>query len=273
MNIFEQKFKEKTGENFPTYYKKYRPKLSWYLFRYTKNIETAEEFADMAFTQGLEKIDTYNNEISQFITWVTSISVNLVIKDYKDRKKANLTSIDEEISENLTLSTFLQHHDNDEEKTLHEENRVKCDIIKEVIDSLPEKYKKVMIMRELDGKPYKDIAESITKEYITTMSCDDYFSTNDLFQSATITNYGNSDVIINYEDGGYSIALAPNEKKTIDKKDADKKIKLSDVSNINIKVIESTNLSTIKSQIKKGRHLIRKKVKRSFELIDKNGIE
>jgi len=273
MNTFEQKFKEKTGESFPVYYKKYRPKLSWYLFRYTKNIETAEEFADMAFTQGLEKIDTYNNDIAQFITWVTSIAVNLVIKDYKDRKKANLTSIDEEISENLTLSTFLQHHDNDEEKILHEENKAKCDIIKDVIDSLPEKYKKVMELRELKEKPYKEIADIITREYETTITTDEYFSTNDLFQSATITNYGSSNVIINYEEGGYSITLPPNEKKIIDKEEADKKIKLSEVSNINIKVIESTNLSTIKSQIKKGRHLIRKKVKRSFELIDKNGIK
>jgi len=273
MNTFEQKFKEKTGENFPIYYKKYRPKLSWYLTRYTKNIESAEEFADMAFIQGLEKIESYNNEIAQFITWVTSIAVNLVIKDYKDRKKANLTSIDEEISENLTLSTFLQNHDNDEEKILHEENKMKCEIIKDVIDSLPEKYKKVMVMRELDGKPYKDIANSITREYITTMSCDDYFNTNDLFQSATITNHGNSDVVINYEDGGYSFTLSPNEEKIIEKEDVEKKIKLEEVSNINIKVIESTNLSTIKSQIKKGRYLIRKKVKRSFELIDKNGVK
>jgi len=278
MNEFEQKFKEKTGENFPIYYEKYRPKLSWYLnSRYTKNIETAEEFADLAFTQGLEKIDTYNNEIAQFITWVTSIAINLVIKDYKDRKKANLTSIDEEISENLTLSTFLQHNDNNEEKVLHEENKKKCDIIKDVIKSLPEKYRKVMQMRELDNKPYKDIANSITKEYTTTISDDHYFNVSDLFQSATITNCGSTDVIINYEDSGYSITLPPNEEKIIEKEDIidsiDKQIKLSDVSNINIKVIESTNLSTIKSQIKKGRFLIRKKVKRSFELIDKNGIK
>jgi len=274
MTEFEKKFEDKTGLEFNDYYKQYKPKLSWYLTRYTKNIESAEEFADMAFIQGLEKIDSYKNELAQFITWVTSIAVNLVIKDYKDRQKSNLTSIDKEISENLTLSAFLKHEDNDEDKILHEENKAKCDLIKNVIYSLPDKYKKVMILRELDRKPYKDIAKTITKDYNVTISNDNYFIDNDeYFHSATVTNNGQSDVTINYDRCGYSVILSPNEEKIIEKDDVENQVEVISDDNVNIKVTETTNLSTIKSQIKKGRHLIRKKVKRNFELIEKNGIK
>jgi len=277
MTEFEKKFKNKTNQNFNEYYKQYKPKLSWYLTRYTKNLESAEEFADMAFIQGLEKIDTYNNEIAQFITWVTSIAVNLVIKDYKDKQKSNLISIDKELSENLTLNTFLKHEDDDEEKIFHAENKAKCDLIKDVIYSLPDKYKKVMIMRELDKKTYKDIAKSITKEYNVDISDSSYFiDNNEYFHSATISNKGYSDIKINLnnDNDGYTIIVSPNEKKTIQKDDNINNIEIvSNDTSADITIKKSTNLSTIKSQIKKGRFLIRKKVKRKFDIIEKNGVE
>lgn len=277
MTEFELKFKEKTGEDFNQYYKKNKSKLAWYLTKYTKSMEKAEEFADMAFIQGLEKIDTYNNELSQFITWLTSIAVNLVIKDYKDRQKFNLTSIDQELTENLTLNTFLKYEDDSEDKILDDENKAKCEIVKRVIYSLPDKYKKVMIMRELDKKPYKEIAESITKEYNVNISDGNFLINKDeYFHSVVVTNQGQSEVKINFNSDvdGYTMTLLPNEKKEINKDELNDKIEIvADNTETNIKLKESTNLSTIKSQIKKGRLLIRKKVKKDFESIDKNGIK
>jgi len=272
MTIYEKKFKEKTGENFNNYYKQYKPKLTWYLTRYTKDIELAEEFANIAFVQGLEKIDTYNKEISQFITWLTTIAINLVIKDYKDKQKNIHISIDKEISQNLTLSSFLSYDNNDEYNEIQKENKVKYDIIKDVIYTLPDKYKKVMILRELYKKPYKEIAEKITKEINYNITSTHNLEVNEYFKSATISNIGNNNIHINYNE--YYLTLKPKENKTIEDNINIKTININpNNSNVNIKIIEKTNLSTIKSQIKKGRYLIRKKVKRKFDLIDKHGIE
>jgi len=271
MTIYEKKFKEKTGENFNDYYKQYKPKLTWYLTRYTKDIELAEEFANIAFVQGLEKIDTYNKEISQFITWLTTIAINLVIKDYKDKQKNKHISIDKEISQNLTLNTFLSYDNNEEDNEIQKENKVKYDIIKDVIYNLPEKYKKVMILRELDKKPYKEIAEKITKETNYNITTTHNLEINEYFKSATISNIGNDNIHINYDE--YYLILKPTENKLIENTDS-KIININpNNSNVNIKIIEKTNLSTIKSQIKKGRFLIRKKVKHKFDLINKHGIE
>jgi RNA polymerase sigma-70 factor (ECF subfamily) len=272
MTEYEKKFKEKTGENFNDYYKQYKPKLTWYLTRYTKNIEMAEEFANLAFVQGLEKIDTYNNEISQFITWLTTIAINLVIKDYKDRQRENTISLDKEITDNLTLSSLIKYDDHEDETIKHEEDRVKCEIIKDVIYNLPEKYKKVMILRELDKMPYKDISEMIIRERNVDITNDYIINNDEYFKSATITNTGETNINLLYNDN-ININVEKGDKKILTKEDieTDIKVKINDGSaNINIK--ESTNLSTIKSQIKKGRYLIRKKVKRKFDLINENGV-
>jgi len=277
MNEFELKFKEKTGQNFNDYYKQYKPKLTWYLTKYTKNLEMADEFANMAFVQGLEKIDTYNSELSQFITWITTIAINIVIKDYKDRKKYEIRSLDDELKDNFTLNSVLSYDDHLDDKIIDQENIAKTNIIKNVIESLPDKYKKVMIMRELDKMPYKEIANNIFKEQDITISLNNYeLNTNEYFHSATISNQGNSDVKINYENEGYTITINPEEEKEIKKcdiQDNEKIIIFSEDSISCLKIKETTNLSTIKSQIKKGRFLIRKKVKKDFELIEKNGIK
>jgi RNA polymerase sigma factor (sigma-70 family) len=285
MNYFETKFEEKTGIKFKEYYKEYLPKLTWYLTRYTKNLELSEEFANMAFIQGLEKIDTYNPELSKFITWLTSIAVNLVIKDFKDKKKLKLISIDYEFSDNMTMVDFLRYEDGHEIKESEEENKAKCEIIKDVIDTLPEKYKRVMEMRELDKKPYKEIAENIKKEQdIDIINDIKSFLTND-FHSFEIINYGTGDVRIDFvpkkdQERKYNMVLLPNEKRIINKMDIEwedfreNKIDVNSYnSRVKIKYIQTTNLSTIKSQIKKGRYLIKKKVKKDFDIIDKNGIK
>jgi len=276
MTEFEIKFKEKIGENFNTYYKSHLPKLTWYLTKYTKNVELSEEFANLAFVQGLEKIDSYNSELSKYITWLTTIAVNLVIKNYKDNKRYNIVSIDKELRNESTLTDFLCYDDNEEDKILNDEIKYKSDLVKDVIYSLPDKYKKVMILREIDNKPYKEIADTIKREYEININDNDYLinSTDDLFHSATITNYGSDNIDIEYTDSGYIITVPPNDKKIIDKNDILNNIKIKPKNNhTKITVTETTNLSTIKSQIKKGRLLIRKKVKKDFAIIEQNGIK
>ncbi len=284
MNLYEKKFEEKTGMEFNRYYKEFKPKLKYYLTRYTHNIELAEEFADMAFIQGLEKIDTYNSELSQFITWLTSIAVNLVIKDYKDRIKNISISLDHELGENFKVLNTLSYNDNEYENELDKENKVKSEIIKKVINTLPEKYKKVMIMRELDKKPYKEISENIKKtfEYELTYDILNIDNMED-FDSLDVTNVGNEKIKINFHytkenemKRVYDLILYPSERKIFNKTDFDiknDKIEiLSDKSVSKVILTNKTNLSTIKSQIKKGRYLIRKKVKKDFDIIDNEGV-
>lgn len=202
INELEIQFEERTGVNFKTFYKNYKPKLMWYIARYTKDPEVAEDHVEDAFIQALLNISTYKRPDeggAQVNTWIYKIAENIVKKAHKDSERIPTNSLDKEMAENFNLSNLIPYDDG--RKNVDEYNVFvkKANLIKETIYGLPEKdskYKKVLIMREIEGMAYKEISEEL-----------------------------------------------------------------------------NINLSTIKSQIKKGRNIIKKKVLKKFQDIDHNGAE
>jgi RNA polymerase sigma-70 factor (ECF subfamily) len=194
-------FEERTTLNFMKFYKDYKPKLIYYLNRYTRDLELAEDYAEEAFIQALLNIKTYkrpNEGGAQANTWVYKIAENIVKKGYKDKARLPSTSLDKEFEENVNLTNLIPYDDG--KHTEHEYHVFvrKAEIIKDAIYNLPqkdEKYKQVLIMRELEGMAYKEISECL-----------------------------------------------------------------------------DINLSTIKSQIRKGRSIIRKKVNKTLQKIDRDGL-
>jgi len=200
INELEDRFEERTGLNFQNFYKNYKPKLMWYISKYTKDTETSEDHVEEAFIQALLNISTYKRPEeggAQVNTWIYKITENIVKKAHKDKKRLTTNSLDKEMAENFKLSNLIPYDDG---KNILEEYNIfvkKANLIKETIYNLPEKdskYKKVLIMRELEGMAYKEISEQL-----------------------------------------------------------------------------NINLSTIKSQIKKGRNIIKKKVIKKIQEIDHNG--
>lgn len=202
INELEIQFEERTGLNFKNFYKNYKPKLMWYIARYTKDPEIAEDHVEDAFIQALLNISTYKRPDeggAQVNTWIYKIAENIVKKAHKDSERIPTNSLDKEMAENFNLSNLIPYDDG--RKNVDEYNIFvkKANLIKETIYSLPEKdskYKKVLIMREIEGMAYKEISEEL-----------------------------------------------------------------------------NINLSTIKSQIKKGRNIVKKKVLKKFQDIDYNGSE
>lgn len=200
-NQLELQFEERTGVNFQYFYKTYKPKLMWYITKYTKDVEIAEDHVEDAFIQALLNIETYKRKDeggAQVNTWVYKIAENIVKKSYKDAERLPTKSLDKDMAENFKLSNIIPYDDG---VLLNEERQIyikKANIAKETIYNLSEKdskYKKVLIMREIEGMTYKDISEEL-----------------------------------------------------------------------------AINLSTIKSQIKKGRSIIRKKLVKKFQEIDIHGV-
>ena len=201
-NELEKQFEERTGLNFQIFYKNYKPKLMWYISRYTKDSDIAEDHVEDAFIQALLNINTYKRPDeggAQVNTWIYKIAENIVKKAHKDKERLPTNSLDKELSENFHLSNLIPYEDGKSHMNEYNVFIKKANLIKETIYSLPEKdskYKKVLIMREIEGMAYKEISEEL-----------------------------------------------------------------------------NINLSTIKSQIKKGRNIIRKKVLKKFQEIDFNGDE
>lgn len=199
INHYEKKFEKKTGLNFQKFYKEHKPKLTWYLSKWTKDIVSAEDFADEAFIKALNSIDGYNGTKAQVHTWLYTIGVNFVKKDYQDQQKLPSISMDKELGNSATMSMFLPYSDGLKDFIKYKETCKKAEIAREAIYGMSEKqskYKTVLILREIDNLSYNEIAENL-----------------------------------------------------------------------------QLNLSTIKSQIKKGRELIAKKIEKKLAYIDKHGLE
>jgi len=202
INDLEMQFEERTGLNFKIFYKNYKPKLMWYIAKYTKDSDVAEDHVEDAFIQALLNISTYKRPDeggAQVNTWIYKIAENIVKKAHKDSERLPTNSLDKELSENFNLSNIIPFDDG--KRNIDEYNIFvkKANLIKDTIYNLPDKdskYKKVLIMREIEGMAYKEISDEL-----------------------------------------------------------------------------NINLSTVKSQIKKGRNIIKKRVLKKFQDIDHNGVD
>lgn len=163
---FEQRFLDETGTSYNQFYSNYRPKLVWHLMKMSKDQEKAEEIADEALHKGLEEFDKFNAEIAQYSTWLFTIARRLMIHNIKENQR--LSSIDEDY-DGANIKDFLIAED---KHNFSEEDVVtrKANLIKNTIPKLPRKYAKVLMMREIDGLVYQDIADYLDLNLSTVKS-------------------------------------------------------------------------------------------------------
>jgi len=131
---------------------RYKNKLLNHIFYYTKNRESAEDVVQDAFIRVYLNKDKYK-EIAKVSTWVYTIAINLAKTFLAKEKKKNRFSItgkdgesDFEIPDKKTST--------DKPVLVGELG----DIIKDSIDSLDEKFREIVILRDVDGMSYDEIA-------------------------------------------------------------------------------------------------------------------
>jgi RNA polymerase sigma-70 factor (ECF subfamily) len=163
----EKIFKERTGKDFSTLYKKYYPKLVYFTSKICNDTQKAEDISTESFLSAFDKIEKYEKDKSQFSTWLFTIAKNLALQDIKNQKK--LTSMDVEYDEEgTTMKDFIQEEESDNH--VHEVFSMKAEIMKKHMDTLKEPYKTVIEMREIKKMAYKDIADQLGKNLSTIKS-------------------------------------------------------------------------------------------------------
>lgn len=166
-NEQEKVFRERTGKDFSTLYKKYYPKLVYFTSKITNDPQKAEDISTDSFMAAFEKIEKYEKEKSQFSTWLFTIAKNLALQDIKNDKKT--TSMDIEFDEEgTTMKDFIQEEDSD--NFMHEIYAKKAEIMKKHIENLKNPYKQVIEMRELKRMSYKDISDKLNLNLSTVKS-------------------------------------------------------------------------------------------------------
>jgi RNA polymerase sigma-70 factor (ECF subfamily) len=131
------------------------------------DVTTAEDVSTDAFLTAFEKIDKYNQEKSQFSTWLFTIAKNIMLQVIKNEHKT--LSLDVPVDEEgTTMKDFLE--DEESEQYVHDLIQMKSDIMIEKISHLKNPYKQVIEMRELKKMAYKDIADDLGRNLSTIKS-------------------------------------------------------------------------------------------------------
>ena len=135
----------------------YEKKVFWIAFNLVNNVEDAKDIAQDAFLRVHNAVDRFDLKFN-FYTWLYRIVVNLSIDRLRKRGKHNSVSIDE-------FPTDPESGDSPEEDLRRVEMGEK---IEAVLDSLPTKYKAVIVLRDIEGRSCEEISKIIECTNATT---------------------------------------------------------------------------------------------------------
>ena len=134
--------------------KKYNVKIYNYILRMVRNEEIAIELTQDFFLKIYRLINTYNF-IYKFSTWSYRICYNLVI-DYIRKEKVIITSIEDEKIHNKLIK--CENYIKDDACDILEMDELKQEVWK-VIEIIPIRYRKLILLRYMHNLKYGEIAE------------------------------------------------------------------------------------------------------------------
>jgi RNA polymerase sigma factor (sigma-70 family) len=137
---------------------KYYASIFKLINRMIRSREEVEDLTQEAFIKAFTSLASFNEEYS-FSTWLYKIATNNAI-DHVRKKKLQTFSINKPIeSEESDYSFELPDTDPEPDQELISAQRKK--LLNDAMDSLPAKYRQVILMRHVDEKEYQEIAKTL----------------------------------------------------------------------------------------------------------------
>jgi RNA polymerase sigma-70 factor (ECF subfamily) len=139
---------------------KYRPRVVELAMRYTRNRADAEDATQETFIRAYGGLRQFRCE-SAFYTWLYRIASNCARNLLKARARDLLdgTSDFPEDDHDAHHHTRLREVETPEELTLTDDIR---GVVSATLESLSERYRTAITLREIDGLSYKDIASAMS---------------------------------------------------------------------------------------------------------------
>lgn len=148
---------------------RYRGPITNYLYRFLNDYEEAVDLAQETFVRVYFAIDRYHTGFA-FSTYIYRIATNLAISEIRRRKRRRL----------LSLTGLFQSEDDQQREFQPPDERPiadaellgdeKSEMIARAIAALPEKYRVPVILRDIDGRTYEEVAAIMELGLGTTKS-------------------------------------------------------------------------------------------------------
>jgi RNA polymerase sigma-70 factor (ECF subfamily) len=137
---------------------KYQHKVVKLVARLLRDPTEAEDVAQEAFVKAYRALGSFRGD-SAFYTWLYRIAVNTARNSIAARQRRPLDyEADLSESEQNNVASRLKHDDTPEATALSEEIRV---TVNQAIEQLPEDLRTAIVLREVEGLSYEEIADAM----------------------------------------------------------------------------------------------------------------
>ncbi len=128
--------------------------------RILRNVEDAEDASQEALIKVYKSIQNFNMQ-STFKVWMYRIVVNTCI-DFKRKKNINVVSIDEGIDVGGDNQVYREIADDSANPDVLLEKNFNSKVINDAVSKLEDDYKAIIILRDIQGFSYSEIAEILS---------------------------------------------------------------------------------------------------------------
>ena len=135
---------------------RYKDKLINFIFNYLGDLESSEDVVQETMIKLYQK-KHYYKEIAKFSTWLYTIAKNLANTELRKRKQRKTTLLSQFSKDDKTYEL----PSNDPEPGQEIQTDIVNKIIRNAVDQLSEKFKVVIVLRDIQGLSYEDISEII----------------------------------------------------------------------------------------------------------------
>ncbi|MDG5765838.1 sigma-70 family RNA polymerase sigma factor [Balneolales bacterium ANBcel1] len=137
---------------------KYQRPLYFHVLKMVRNRDVVEDLVQEAFLKAFDCLKSYNREYA-FSTWIYRIATNHTI-DFLRKKKLQTYSIDEPVpGKDGEMRMEIADETSGTDRDIIRKQRRK--LIRDAVESLPEKYRLVIRMRHMDEMSYEEISEEL----------------------------------------------------------------------------------------------------------------
>lgn len=152
---------------------KYQNRIYNVILKICADPDDAAELTQETFVKVIENIDKFQGK-SRFYTWAFRIAVNLTLNYRQKNSKHEISSLDsqreyEETQATQAMKEFLQD-ENSPDPVDVAQNKELCDLTIKALLQLDEPQKAVVVLRDIEGMNYAQIAEVLDIELGTVRS-------------------------------------------------------------------------------------------------------
>lgn len=155
--VLIERFRQGSMDAYEELVGRYEAKVFNLAMRFTRNQEDAEEVLQDVFTTIYQKLEGFQGK-SAFSSWLYRIIVNAAFMKLRKRRQNNTISI-EDLSPGIRQNSIERDTSLGHRSDLLSMNREMREMLEGAINRLPDQYRAVFVLRDVDGLSNQEVGE------------------------------------------------------------------------------------------------------------------